>query len=253
MFRRLITLAVTAALVRRARPLGARRAGEDPGRRQDDDDLRGRPAHARSGHERADGARRGEPRRRVLLPRDRDRDSVPSSIRSAATPAKASAAGATRSTASLRRSAPTRPRSRPATRCSGTGIRSPPQGGSPTLAHAGTAPSQPRATATRCFSQNDLGQTTPATGATLLVDGRRVAARSGRVVRRPAPRPRTRDRQRARSARTPSGEAWPPSRPCARPARSAAGTSARAPGAPRSGSPVIAGRRCSSSRQCRRG
>ncbi len=73
MFRRLITLAVSVRSVRRARPLGAGRAREDPRRRQDDDDLRGRPAHARSGLERADGARRREPRRRVLLPRDRDR------------------------------------------------------------------------------------------------------------------------------------------------------------------------------------
>jgi Domain of unknown function (DUF4430) len=50
------------------------------------------------------------------------------------------------------------------------------QGGSPTLLL--------RRRATRnCYSvlsQNDLGQTTPASGATLLVDGRHVATRSGR-------------------------------------------------------------------------
>ena len=51
-----------------------------------------------------------------------------------------------------------------------------PQGGSPTLLLK-------RRAARNCYwvlSQNDLGQTTPATGATLHVDGRRVATRSGR-------------------------------------------------------------------------
>jgi hypothetical protein len=50
------------------------------------------------------------------------------------------------------------------------------QGGSPTLVLR-------RRAARNCYSvlsQNDLGQTTPASGATLLVDGRRVSARSGR-------------------------------------------------------------------------
>jgi hypothetical protein len=50
------------------------------------------------------------------------------------------------------------------------------QGGSPTLLLK-------RRAARNCYSvlsQNDLGQTTPASGATLLVDGRRVTARSGR-------------------------------------------------------------------------
>ena len=50
------------------------------------------------------------------------------------------------------------------------------QGGSPTLVLK-------RRAARNCYSvlsQNDLGQTTPASGATLLVDGRRVSARSGR-------------------------------------------------------------------------
>ena len=50
------------------------------------------------------------------------------------------------------------------------------RGGSPTLLLK-------RRTARNCYSvlsQNDLGQTTPASGATLLVDGRRVSARSGR-------------------------------------------------------------------------
>jgi hypothetical protein len=50
------------------------------------------------------------------------------------------------------------------------------QGGSPTLVLK-------RRAARNCysvFSQNDLGQTTPASGATLLVDGRRISARSGR-------------------------------------------------------------------------
>jgi hypothetical protein len=50
------------------------------------------------------------------------------------------------------------------------------QGGSPTLLLK-------RRAARNCYSvlsQNDLGQTTPASGATLLVDGRRVSARSGR-------------------------------------------------------------------------
>ena len=51
-----------------------------------------------------------------------------------------------------------------------------PQGGSPTLLLK-------RRAARNCYSvlsQNDLGQTTPAPGARLLVDGRRVAGRSGR-------------------------------------------------------------------------
>ena len=50
------------------------------------------------------------------------------------------------------------------------------RGGSPTLLLK-------RRAARNCYSvlsQNDLGQTTPASGATLLVDGRRVSARSGR-------------------------------------------------------------------------
>ena len=50
------------------------------------------------------------------------------------------------------------------------------QGGSPTLLLR-------RRAARNCYSvlsQNDLGQTSPASGATLLVDGRRVSARSGR-------------------------------------------------------------------------
>ena len=50
------------------------------------------------------------------------------------------------------------------------------QGGSPTLLLK-------RRAARNCYtvlSQNDLGQTTPASGATLLVDRRRVSARSGR-------------------------------------------------------------------------
>ena len=50
------------------------------------------------------------------------------------------------------------------------------QGGSPTLVLK-------RGAARNCYSvlsQNDLGQTTPASGATLLVDGRHVATRSGR-------------------------------------------------------------------------
>ena len=51
-----------------------------------------------------------------------------------------------------------------------------PQGGSPTLLLK-------RRAARNCYSvlsQNDLGQTEPASGAMLLVDGRRVAGRSGR-------------------------------------------------------------------------
>jgi len=51
-----------------------------------------------------------------------------------------------------------------------------PQGGSPTLLLK-------RRAARNCYSvlsQNDLGQTEPASGARLLVDGRRVAGRSGR-------------------------------------------------------------------------
>ncbi len=51
-----------------------------------------------------------------------------------------------------------------------------PQGGSPTLLLK-------RRAAKNCYSvlsQNDLGQTEPAPGARLLVDGRRVAGRSGR-------------------------------------------------------------------------
>ena len=51
-----------------------------------------------------------------------------------------------------------------------------PQGGSPTLLLK-------RRAARNCYSvlsQNDLGQTEPAPGARLLVDGRRVAGRSGR-------------------------------------------------------------------------
>jgi hypothetical protein len=51
-----------------------------------------------------------------------------------------------------------------------------PQGGSPTLLLK-------RRAARNCYSvlsQNDLGQATPASGATLLVDGRRVSVRSGR-------------------------------------------------------------------------
>jgi hypothetical protein len=50
------------------------------------------------------------------------------------------------------------------------------QGGSPTLLLK-------RRAARNCYSvlsQNDLGQTTPASGARLLVDGRRVSVRSGR-------------------------------------------------------------------------
>ena len=50
------------------------------------------------------------------------------------------------------------------------------QGGSPTLLLR-------RRAARNCYtvlSQDDLGQTTPASGAVLLVDGRRVATRSGR-------------------------------------------------------------------------
>ena len=50
------------------------------------------------------------------------------------------------------------------------------QGGSPTLLLK-------RRVARNCYSvlsQNDQGQTTPAAGATLLVDGRRLATRSGR-------------------------------------------------------------------------
>ena len=50
------------------------------------------------------------------------------------------------------------------------------QGGSPTLLLKGRA-------ARNCYSvlfQNDLGQSTPATGARLVVDGRRVATRAGR-------------------------------------------------------------------------
>ncbi|HMI99967.1 MAG TPA: DUF4430 domain-containing protein [Gaiellaceae bacterium] len=50
------------------------------------------------------------------------------------------------------------------------------QGGSPTLVLK-------RGAARNCYSvlsQNDLGQTTPASGATLLVDGRHVTTRSGR-------------------------------------------------------------------------
>jgi hypothetical protein len=50
------------------------------------------------------------------------------------------------------------------------------QGGSPTLLLR-------RGRARNCYSvlsQNDQGQTTPAAGATLIVDGRRVATRSGR-------------------------------------------------------------------------
>ena len=50
------------------------------------------------------------------------------------------------------------------------------QGGSATLLIR-------RRAARNCYSvlsQNDLGQTSPASGATLLVDGRRVSARSGR-------------------------------------------------------------------------
>ncbi len=50
------------------------------------------------------------------------------------------------------------------------------QGGSPTLLLK-------RRAARNCYSvlsQNDLGQSTPAAGATLHVDGRRVAARAGR-------------------------------------------------------------------------
>jgi hypothetical protein len=51
------------------------------------------------------------------------------------------------------------------------------QGGSPTLLLK-------RRAARNCYSvlsQNDLGQATPAAGAKLLVDGRRVATRSGRA------------------------------------------------------------------------
>ena len=51
-----------------------------------------------------------------------------------------------------------------------------PQGGSPTLLLK-------RRAARNCYSvlsQNDLGQTEPASGARLVVDGRRVAGRSGR-------------------------------------------------------------------------
>ena len=51
-----------------------------------------------------------------------------------------------------------------------------PQGGSPTLLLK-------RRAARNCYSvlsQNDLGQTEPASGARLLVDGRRVAGRAGR-------------------------------------------------------------------------
>jgi hypothetical protein len=51
-----------------------------------------------------------------------------------------------------------------------------PQGGSPTLLLK-------RRAARNCYtvlSQNDLGQTEPAAGARLLVDGRRVSVRSGR-------------------------------------------------------------------------
>jgi hypothetical protein len=59
------------------------------------------------------------------------------------------------------------------------------QGGSPTLLlrpwlHSKPRSGKPARNCYRVLSQNDLGQTTPATGATLLVDGRRVATRSGR-------------------------------------------------------------------------
>ena len=176
MFRRLITLAVTASSRRRARPLGARRAGEDPGRRQDDDDLRGPPAHARSGHERADGARRGEPCRRVLLPRDRDR------IRS------------------LRRSDRPLPRRRlqrlelQGQRRLSAGRRRPGHDRSrrhgalvldyvhPAGRLADAAPEAPRSAELLLGAspRTTSGRRTPAPGARLLVDGRRVTGRSGR-------------------------------------------------------------------------
>jgi hypothetical protein len=59
------------------------------------------------------------------------------------------------------------------------------QGGSPTLLLAQWHPSRARSgkplrNCYRVLSQNDLGQTSPATGATLRVDGRRVATRNGR-------------------------------------------------------------------------
>ena len=96
------------------------------------------------------------------------------------------------------------------------------------------------------------GQTTPAAGARLLVDGRRVAARSGAgasagIAASYAPSPRT------RFARTLSGEACLPRSPVRSSCSPAAGTSAQAPGPPRCGSPATAGRRCSSSRRCRPG
>ena len=132
-FRRLIILAGVAAARVRAGGPGARRAREGARRGQDDDDLRCGPADAHDRAERARGARRGQPRRRVLLPRPGHR------LRAVRRPDRPlsgrrhRAAGATRSTASRLRSAPTRRRSRTATRCSGTGRPSRRAGGSPTL------------------------------------------------------------------------------------------------------------------------
>ncbi len=101
----------------------------------------------------------------------------PSSTRSGAFPASASAAGATRSTASPRRSPPTRPRSRTGTRCSGTGRRS----ASRAARRRCSSGVAPRPTATRWSPRTTRGRRRLRPGAVLNVDGRRVKTRSGRA------------------------------------------------------------------------
>ena len=203
----------------------------------------------RAGANALDGARGGEHRRRVLLPRRRPR-SARSSTRSAATRAPASAAGATRSTASRRRSAPTRRTLKDGDTVLWYWATFAEQGGPPTLLLT------PRASANcyRSLSQNDQGSRDSGGSArVLVVDGRSVKTRAGRgcvgkhrgLVRATLPGRGALERAQVKRALSSS-----PSRSSCSPA---AGTSAQARGAPRSGSRATAERPCSLVRRCRPG